>query len=250
MLINRDCTILLYKIINIFALVMIQEFNYISINEIVSRIKRHPLLETISFEKVLQYVIDFFRIVGLPKMFMDKTEVIDIVDYRGVLPCDLVQINQIRDCKTHICLRSMSDSFYPENNRDKSELSFKTQGNILFVSFKNGKVEISYKSMPVDKDGFPMLLDHSNFLKALELYIQKEEFEILFDLSQIPAVVLNNKQQQYAWSIGQLQSELTLPSVSEMETITRMWNTLLQRTTDFSSGFNHLGDREHFKIQH
>lgn len=228
---------------------MIQEYNYISINEIVSRVKRHPLLENISFEKVVQYTIDFFRVVGLPKMFADKEDVVEIKDYKGLLPCDLVQIIQIKDLKTHTCLRSMTDSFYPKGNHCNGELTFKTQGNILYVSFRCGKVVVSYKSMPVDKNGYPLILDSINFLKALELYIKKEEFEMLFDMSQIPAVVLNNTHQQYGWAIGQLNNELTMPSVSEMEAITRMWNTVIQRPADFDNGFRDLGNREYIKVK-
>lgn len=229
---------------------MIQEYNYISINEILARIKRHPFLENISFERVVQYVLDFFRRVGLPKMFIDKIDVIDIHDYRGVLPCDLVQINQIREMKSKVCLRAMTDNFNGHNRHCiKTEMSFKTQGNVLFVSFKKGKVEISYKAMAVDDEGYPLILDNPIFLQALENYIKKEEFSILFDLSQIPAVVLNNARQEYAWSVGQLSSELTLPSVSEMESLSRMWSTLVQRTTDFDKGFRDLGNREYIKVQ-
>lgn len=229
---------------------MIQEYNYISINEILARIKRHPFLENISFERVVQYVLDFFRRAGLPKMFVNKIDVIDIYDYRGVLPCDLVQINQIREMKSKVCLRAMTDNFNGHNRHCiRTEMSFKTQGNILFVSFKHGKVEISYKTMPVDDEGYPLLLDNPIFLQALENYIKKEEFSILFDLSQIPAVVLNNARQEYAFSVGQLSSELTLPSVSEMESLSRMWSTLVQRTTDFDKGFRDLGNREYIKVQ-
>jgi len=227
---------------------MIQEYNYISINEIVARCKRHPYLADISFEKVVQYVLDFFRLVGLPKMFLDKDEIIEIKDYKGLLPCDLIQIIQIRDLKSKLCLRSMTDSFLPKCRHERSDLSFKTQGNILVVSFRHGKVEIAYKALPIDKDGYPMILDNPVFLRALELFIQKEEFAILFDLSQIPQVVYNEKKQQYALAVAALGSELTLPSVSEMETIGRMWNTLIQRTTDFDSAFKHLGDREYLRV--
>jgi hypothetical protein len=119
---------------------------------------------------------------------------------------------------------------------------------VLFVSFKFGKVEISYKALPIDGEGYPMLLDNPVFMSALESYIKLKEFEIFFDMAMIPAVVLNNAKQQYSWEVGKLESELTHPSVSEMETLSRMWNTLVQRTTDFDSGFAHLGDRERLNV--
>ena len=228
---------------------MIQEYNLTSIKEIANRVKRHPLLENLSFEKILQYVVDFYSIVGIPQTFIDKISIVDIYNYKGVLPCDLIQIIQIKDYKSKICLHSMTDSFYKIHNRDINELAFKTQGNILFVTFRNGKVEIAYKAIETDKDGLPMIPDNPVFLRALETYIKKEEFEILFDMSQIPAVVLNNTHQQYALAIGQLKSDMLMPSMSEMESFTRMWNTLIQNTTAFDNGFRHLSDRENIKIK-
>lgn len=234
---------------------MISEISYINIREVLSRILRHPLLQDITIEQAVQYTIDFIGIFGLPKLYQDKEEVIHIEDFRGLLPCDLISINQVKDCKSNICLRSMTDNFMPEEHYDKiighklpQELSFKTQGQLLYVSFKTGDVLVSYKAIPIDKDGFPLLIDNPVFLKALEAYIKREAFTILFDMGKIAPAVLQNTQQQYAWLAGQLQSEFTIPSISEMESLKRSWCTLLQRTTEFNNGFMNNGDQEHYKL--
>ena len=61
--------------------------------------------------------------------------------------------------------------------------------------------------------------------------------------------VLQNTQQQYAFLAGQLQSEFTIPSISEMESIKNSWCTLIQRTSEFTTGFKNNGDREYIKLQ-
>lgn len=226
---------------------MIKEYNYINIREILNRVLRHPLLQDVTLEQVVQYVIDFIGIFGLPKMYQDKEESIHIEEYRGTLPCDLVSIIQVKDCNSRKCLRSITDTFYSDENNQ--ELAFKTQGNLIYTSFKEGDILISYKAIPVDEDGFPLILDNPLFMKTLELYIKKEAFTILFDMGKIPSVAYQNIQQQYAWLAGQLQSEFTIPSISEMESIKRSWCTLLQRTTSFSDGFKHNGDSEYLKLQ-
>ena len=68
-------------------------------------------------------------------------------------------------------------------------------------------------------------------------------------MGKIAPAVLQNTQQQYAWLAGQLQSEFTIPSQSEMESILRMWNTLVQRTSEFNNGFSSLGNKEYIKLQ-
>lgn len=235
---------------------MVKEYNYINIREALSRILRHPLLQDMTLEQAVQYTIDFIGIFGLPKLYQDKEEVLHIEDFRAKLPCDLISINQIKECKTGVCLRSMTDNFMPREHYDRSagyripqELSFKTQGQVLYVSFKTGDVSVSYKAIPVDKEGFPLLINNPVFLKALEAYIKKEAFTILFDMGKIAPVVLQNTQQQYAWLAGQLQSEFTIPSISEMESIKRSWCTLLQRTSEFNNGFKNNGDQEYIRLQ-
>lgn len=235
---------------------MINEISYINIREVLSRILRHPLLQDISLEQAIQYTIDFIGIFGMPKLYQDKEEVLHIEDFRAKLPCGLISINQIKECKTGICLRSMTDTFMPREHHDRvtgyrlpQELSFKTQGQVLYVSFKTGDVLVSYKAIPIDKDGFPLLIDNPVFLKALEAYIKKEEFTILFDIGKITPAVLQNTQQQYAWLAGQLQSEFTIPSISEMESIKNSWCTLIQKVSEFDSGFKSLGDKEKIRLQ-
>lgn len=37
---------------------------------------------------MVDYAVDFMRIMGVPDMFEKKTAVIDIKKYKGKLPCD------------------------------------------------------------------------------------------------------------------------------------------------------------------
>lgn len=241
---------------------MINDVQYITIKEILSRVTRHPLLQNVNLEAVGQYVVDFIGIFGLPEMFEDKEVIVPIENFRGVLPCDLIAVNQVMDTCTGICLRSMTDTFMPtRHQRGKrtiayvnygDEMTFKVKNRIIFTSFEHGEVKVSYKSIPVDEDGFPLIIDNSPYLLALQAYIKVQEFTILYDNGKFgynknSNQVLQNAQQEYAWRAGQLQSEFSLPSQSEMESICRMWTAMIQRTTDFDSGFKYLGDREYIR---
>ena len=163
---------------------MWSEFNYISIKEILSRILRHPLLEDTTLEEALQYTLDFIHAVGIPYIYTDKEATLKIENYRALLPCDLVAINQVYHEDSKKCIRSMTDTFI-NNNNDKGENTFKTQGTVIYTSFKEGTIKISYKAIPIDDEEIPMIPDNPIFLKALELYIKKERFTILFDLGKI-----------------------------------------------------------------
>lgn len=226
---------------------MIKEYSYINIREILSRLLRHPLLQNITLEQVVQYTLDFIGTFGMPKMYVDKVETLQVKDYRTILPCDAIIINQVRT-KEGVYLQSMTSTFNPEYNNSYTKPTFKTQGQILYTSFKEGEIEVSYKAIPIDKDGYPLLIDNSIFLKALEAYIKKEVFTILFDMNKIQGAVLQNTQQQYAWLAGQMRSEFSIPSISEMESIKNSWCTLIQRTNEFNTGFDSLNNQEFIKV--
>ena len=228
---------------------MWSEYNYISIRAILDRLLRHPLLRDLDLETAIQYVLDFIACMGLPQIYQDKYTTIDIDEYRGKLPCDCVSINQVRECESGKCLISMTDSFPSTHQEDRSIASFKTQGCMIYTSFKKGKIEISYKAIPTDDEGLPLLPDNAVFLKALELYIKKEWFTILFDIGKVSPAVLQNTQQEYAFKAGQCNNEFMIPSVSEMESITNIFNQLIPRVNEFNKGFRHLGDKEYIKLQ-
>ena len=223
--------------------------NFVNIREILARVTSHPMLKNVDLEQAIRYTVDFLSIVGCPTFYLDKEVDITIEDYRGLMPCDLVSITQVKDKKTGLCMHSMTDTFNPREYNFHTEPTFKTQGNIILTSFRTGEIELSYKALPVDKDGLPLLIDNANFLKALELYIKKQAFTVLFDLGKLNANILQNTQQEYAWAVAQCEKEFIIPSVSEMESITRMWNTLIPNTTSFDGGFKNLGNREYLKDQ-
>ena len=92
-----------------------------------------------------------------------------------------------------------------------------------------------------------MVWDNENYLAALEAYIKKMVFTIKFDTGKIQAGVLQNAQRDYAWLAGQLQTEFTTPSISEMEAISRAMTHLIPQVRNFDNGFVDLGNREYLR---
>ena len=149
---------------------MVKEIEYISIKELLSRVLRHKLLQEFTLEQAIQYTIDFIGIFGFPELYEDKQAEVEICDYRGKLPCDLISIDMVKDCKTNIPLRSMTAVFNPGGkyyNHLKQEPQFKTQNRTIITSYPKGKVIIAYKAIPVDDEGLPLLVNNTKYLKHL-----------------------------------------------------------------------------------
>lgn len=251
---------------------MVTEIQYTSIRRVLDNLLDHPLLRDLTLEQVIRHTIRFISLFGFPQLYQDKVETIDIREFRGLLPCDLISIIQVRDMDSDICLRAMTDTFAPgmrpqpeEDTQPKDllnnafpageyipprrehheELAYKTQGRIIFTSFKEGQVEIAYKAIPVDENGFPLLIDNETYLNALEAYIKMKVFTVKFDTGSVSAGVLGNAQTEYSWAAHQLQTEMTTPSMAEMESMTRFLNTMLKPVTSFDTHFKDMGNREY-----
>lgn len=233
---------------------MNNEIRHINIREALSRTLRHPLLQDVGLEQVIQYALDFIGIHGLPEMYQHKETILHVKDFKAELPCDCITIEMVKDCKTGESMRAMTDVFNPRRNhvdyaerRRFHELSFKTQGRTFFASFPEGDVAMAYLAIPVDEEGLPLLIDDPQYLLALDAYIKREVFVMLFDQAKIAQAVLNSAEQRYAWASARLTTHFKVPSISEMESITRMWNTLIPRTVEFDHQFESLGNREHIR---
>lgn len=227
---------------------MVETFNYICIKEILNRVLRHPLLKKLNMEDAIYYTLDFIRTIGLPQIYTQKEEMIDVENYRALLPCDCIKVLGIQDPKRKIALKYMLSTFSAKHNKFNGSPAYKVQGNVLYTNFKCGKLLLSYDAITVDKDGLPMLPDDPTFLKALELYIKKEWFTVLFDMNEITIYVLNNAQTDYASAIGMCKSKFRLPSEDEMEAIGSMMHRMLPNTRQHMKGFSNAHDGEHLEI--
>ena len=227
---------------------------YISLKQALDDILEHPLLKDVSFERAVNHTVHFIRKVGMPRAFNEKTELITIENYRGLLPCDLDNIIQVRthnECgNSYRVFRYSTDSFHmSENKQDSYDLTYKVQGNVIFTSMKDGTIEIAYRALAVDSEGYPMIPDNSSYIDALELYIKKKCFNVLFDTGKISPQVYNQVCQDYAWAVGQAQSDLVRLSIDEMQSLTNSLNTIVQRVNEHSRGFVNNGSMEKLRLQ-
>lgn len=228
---------------------------YISIRQVLDNIIDHPLLKDISLERAINYTQSFIRILGCPRIFEEKTAIVEIKDYRGLIPCDLNDIIQVRtyseyNKEDYKVFRHTTDNFHmSENKQDSFDLTYKVQGNIIYTSIKEGTIEIVYNAFAVDSNGYPLIPDNSCFINALELYIKKKHFTILFDTGKLNQAVYNQVCQDYAWAVGQAQSDLVRPTIDQMQSLTNSLNNLIPKISEHNNGFINLGTKEKIRIQ-
>ena len=139
----------------------------------------------VSFETILDYLVDFIQIVGCPQLYEEKTQVISIKDYKGLLPCNYVSMIQVRNApppddhiaddypgiRRHSAYRYAGDSFHmspdkPDVGRGGTDLTYKIQGCIIYTSTKDKPIEIAYHAIATDPEGYPLIPDNPSFMRA------------------------------------------------------------------------------------
>ena len=211
------------------------------------KIMRHPLLQDVSLEQVIDYCVDFMRITGSPAIFIDKVETLEIHNYKAQLPCDFLKMTQVKHCGH--CLRYTTDSFHLTPNECRAfDYTYKIQNHVIFTNFEEGQIDIAYTAIAVDNDGFPLIPDNAHFTRALEWYVKKEWFTIQFDLGKCSQQTLQNAQKQYAFAVGACQAEFQCGSLDEMESISNIFNSLLLRRREHTKGFINTGSPEYVRV--
>lgn len=222
---------------------------YISIRRIAEDIMQHPMLRSISFDRIINYVGELIGIIGSPCLYEDKVSTVEINNHRGVLPCDFVKVIQVRGTRCEEFVGN-TNNFLEVDKCCSPKIglpTYKIQGNVIITSIKEGTIEVSYRAMLLDDEGFPMIPDDQTFKRAVEYYIKMRYFEILFDQGQITAQVYSNACTQYNNYIAQAQIHLIMPTEDEMETITNIWCNLIPRVKEHKNGFANLHNREYLR---
>lgn len=206
-------------------------------------------MQDLTLETAVDYCIDFMRLVGVPDIFTEKVAVLDINNYRAALPEDFYQVNQVRTTEGNY-FRYAGDTFHTHkcfDNTANVDLTYKIQGGVIITSIEKGCIEISYQAIAVDEEGYPMIPDNSSFTRAIQAYIKKEWFTILFDQTKISQQAFQQAQQDYAWAVGDCRSEFNRLTIDKAESLFNSWRTLIIRDTEHRRGFKNNGSKEYIK---
>jgi len=209
---------------------------YITVAELLGDLTVHPMLADLTLERTINYVVEFCRKWGANMLFEEKTATIQADNYRVLLPCDFYELIAVRDNKTQINYRYSTDVFHYTPNdtiatqytrANHETLTYKLNGNVLFLSSKDNVVDIEYQAIATDEDGYPLIYDDATYIQALKDYIKKEVFTILFDLGKIQGPVLQNAQQQYAFSAKVLRNHFAMISPDKAQSIANILNNMI-----------------------
>lgn len=176
---------------------------------------------------------------------------VDIENYKGVLPSDLVAIAGVKrvDGFYNDMVMPATDLFFMDKsqkglinptNKD-AKLKFAVASNIITTSFETGTVSIAYWAIPTDDNGDLMIPDSEAVVSCCKAYLAEKVLGKLFLNGQVTKDKLDYVRQDLFWQKGKAMMDLLLPSTNRMDIIGREFNFLIRPQYIGYTGYKNEG---------
>lgn len=249
--------------------------NTVSLKQILWRALKNPLVSELSYEGAAEYAIEALSLIASPLIFIDKVTnpPLKVNGYKAALPLDVVNIKGIRLLnnfredtsyddlgKNAVALRYATDIYHKALDCEDSEfsgedgcpseLTYTIQKGIIFTSFSEGYVQVSYKSFATDEEGFPLIPDNEKVKMALEYYILHRFLEPLWTMGKISDKAFDYIQQKRFFYMGAASSSMALQGPDQLESTLNSINRLIINDKAFDNFYKNAGERERIKRYH
>lgn len=228
----------------------------VSVGDIVWRVMRNPICADLTYEQAAEFAIEFLRLIEAPLSFSDEICSLKLNDYKTLLPSNLINIRGVRytgidGCEDPIAMRYATDIYHkshdvPLNNCNR-EYTYIVQNCVLTASECDGYVEISYKAISLDENGFPLIPDNESYKYGLEYFIMHRYLEPLWAMGKIQDKVFQYYEQKRHWYLGQASTSLIVQGIDHLESIMNGLNRIIIQDQSHETFYKNFGEKERIK---
>lgn len=221
------------------------------------RVLRQPIAEGLTYEQASEFALEFIRLINAPLTFIDvvTNPPLELNQYKTTLPNNLINIRGVQYIGINgdsdpIAMRYATDLYHTDienTSSNSTEYTYITQSCVLTASKKEGFIKVSYKSIAVDEQGYPLIPDNESFKMGLEYYILHRFLEPLWVMGKIQDKVFNYIEQKRHWYLGQASSSSIIQSPDHLESVMNGLNRLIINTSAFDNGYKNFGEKERIK---
>ena len=216
---------------------------FISLKEIINRVHLlgGDIVDDVTEDDVITYTIELIGVVGIPQLFENKVETLELKKYKAELPCDFVEEQAVKCCNDRT-FNASTDMFRVQDSKTFVP-TYKIQGNYLISSVEKGYIQLAYTAIKTDDEGYPMIVDDQAFIRALVSYIVYKRVFTNYINGRLPNEnIMERVERDYEANIAIAEQKLRMPTIDEFNNISRMMNSFIFRNNARKSGFKNLGD--------
>ena len=242
--------------------------NYKSLGTVLWRILRNPLASELNYEEAAEYALEFIRLLGAPVIYVDKVSPnLTLQNHKVELPCDILTLSGVRYMDADedgvlnhpIAMRESTNIYHFDpnefenqgntdfelrGNHRRNEYTYSVQKGILFSSIRDGEVQVAYRGIATDEDGYPLIPDNEKVLLGMEYYILSRYLEPMYLMGKITDKAFEYIQQKRYFYMPSAFTALQMPSVDGLTSTMQAINRLIISTTAHESFFKKNGEKE------
>lgn len=241
----------------------------VSVKSIIAKVYRDlQLKEEEPFMDFIEWCAEALDFIHVYPQYNIKQICFEVTAYKTELPYDFIGLDQIE--YEGVNLRATNNSFGPikdnavigryytpySYNQSKLEnavfvdpystsyfregYSFKIENGWLKTSFKEGDINLSYISQPMDEEGYPLIPDNVSFKEALYWFIVYKYLYPKALRGEISASFYDDAYNKWQWYCNQAGAEAMMPDLNTLENIKRSYLSLKINPYLFNNFFNSL----------
>lgn len=234
----------------------------VSLKSILWKVVGKGLYADLNPEDAAEYAIEALRLLGAPLIYVDKisTPPISITQYKGKMPSNIISVKGVRRITnmdnyedSPQAMTYATDTFHtsidcdPADKMELDENTYTFQSGVIKTSFETGDIQIAYKGLAVDDDGYPLIPDDEDTKFAIEYYIRFRFLEPLWEMGKITDKVFSYIDTKKCWYMGAAQTSTMLAGPDHLEAVMNTINRLIIKTEAHQTGFKWMGKKEHLK---
>jgi hypothetical protein len=226
----------------------------VSIKRVVEKVYRDYPFTDIQWADIIEWISEGINLLGVAPSYIDKvSEELTLVNGRAELPCDVMYIKGVRDFETQEVLIRSFDQFHSSNYFRCSDEqvathedychpvnTYITNSNFIYTSYDEGSLEISYKAMPTDEDGLPMIPDDDKYIRAMAAYVAERIITRQFYQGKVAAGILQHVERERDWAFGSAKNKMVIPDMDGMEAWKNGFLRLIPNFSAHSASFKFL----------
>jgi hypothetical protein len=234
----------------------------ISLKEIMWKVMRNPLVaDYITYEDAAEFAIEALRLIGSPLILETKiSDLIKLNTYKAAVPLNSIKILGIREiCDLEdyengaVALTYATNTFHKSENCETEyeqcpeEYTYTVENGVIKTSFEEGYIQVAYKCLSTDQEGYPLIPDDQDTKFAIEYYILFKYLEPLWMMGKITDKAFSYIDQKKCWYIGAAGTSTKIQSMDHVEAIMNTINRLIINSDAHKNFFKQLGKKERLK---
>lgn len=234
---------------------------YTSIERVVENVIRDTgFTDEISWPDIVEWVFIAQELINVPNAYVRRVTdgsdgnypPIEIVNYRGELPCDYHRLIDIREYCNKLPVRYETGNFHTSNNMPMAigvdSITITMNDNYIFTNIETGQLELEYWAFPTDENGLPMIPDDVFYIRAIEAYLTERIGRKMWIQGKIAKDVYQQFEQDWYWYAGKVRVKDAMPTLPQMESLKNQILRLSIKPTHRGNSYTSLGNPEEMYI--